>query len=198
MFEVKQLTKTFALSKKGSNDDIKNDPRYDNKSFHAVKNIDFSIQQGEIIALLGQNGAGKTTLLRLLSSALEPSNGTISYNGNPLSQQSLELRRHIGFLSGNTGLYGRLTAREMVAYFGKLHGLNKSELNQQIDSLFERLDMESFANKRCDSLSAGMKQKVSIARTLVHDPDIIIFDEPTTGLDVAAADGILRLLERLS
>ncbi len=163
--------------------------------FLAVKDVSFCAESGSILGLLGPNGAGKTTLLRMLSTALKPSAGTAMFDGVDLVKNPLEVRKRIGFLSDNTGLYGRLTAREMIKYYGKLHGLDSSRLHKRMDELFRALDMTDFADKRNDSLSSGMKQKVSIARTLIHEPDIIMFDEPTTGLDVAAAEAILKFIE---
>ena len=160
-----------------------------------LKNISFPVHKGEYVSIVGPNGAGKTTLLRMLSTALKPSVGTANIDGIDLVENPLEVRKKIGFLSDNTGLYGRLTAREMIRYYGKLHGLDRSKLRRRMDELFEVLDMNEFVDKRNDSLSSGMKQKVSIARTLIHEPDVIMFDEPTTGLDVAAAEAILNFIE---
>ena len=165
------------------------------RKFFAVKNVSFTAEAGMILGLLGPNGAGKTTLLRMLSTALKPSRGTAHIDGIDLVKNPLEIRKRIGFLSDNTGLYGRLTAREMIEYYGKLHGLENSKLKKRMEELFRVLDMTDFADKRNDSLSSGMKQKVSIARTLIHEPDVIMFDEPTTGLDVAAAEAILKFIE---
>jgi len=163
--------------------------------FYAVQDVSFCAENGSILGLLGPNGAGKTTLLRMLSTALKPSTGTAKIDGVDLVENPLEVRKRIGFLSDNTGLYGRPTAREMIRYYGKLHGLNRSKLRRRMDELFDVLDMTDFVDKRNDSLSSGMKQKVSIARTLIHEPDVIMFDEPTTGLDVAAAEAILNFIE---
>ncbi len=165
------------------------------KKFFAVRDVSFCAENGTILGLLGPNGAGKTTLLRMLSTALKPSAGTAKFGGVDLVENPLEVRKKIGFLSDNTGLYGRLTAREMIEYYGKLHGLAYAKLQKRMAELFSILDMTGFADKRNDSLSSGMKQKVSIARTLIHEPDIIMFDEPTTGLDVAAAEAILNFIE---
>ena len=144
------------------------------RKFFAVKDVSFSAESGTILGLLGPNGAGKTTLLRMLSTALKPSAGTAKIDCADLVKNPLEVRKRIGFLSDNTGLYGRLTAREMIKYYGKLHGLDNSKLNKRMDELFNVLDMTDFADKRNDSLSSGMKQKVSIARTLIHAPDVIM------------------------
>jgi len=165
------------------------------REFFAVRDVSFTAKSGTILGLLGPNGAGKTTLLRMLSTSLKPSKGTAIYEDIDLVQNPLEVRKRIGFLSDNTGLYGRLTAREMVAYYGKLHGLKRKKLRERMDKLFDVLEMTDFVDKRNDALSSGMKQKVSIARTLIHEPDILMFDEPTTGLDVAAAEAILNFIE---
>ena len=200
MLEVVGLSKSFPLAKprrgrKGPPPGPP-DPREDGRWFHAIREIAFTVPKGGIVGLLGPNGAGKTTLLRVLSTALRPTAGTASFDGIDIVREPLAVRRTLGFLSGNTGLYGRLTPREMLAYFGGLHGLRGDELRRRIDELTELLRMGDYVDRRNDTLSAGMKQKVSIARTLVHDPSIVVFDEPTTGLDVAAAETILRLVER--
>ena len=195
MIEVNGLSKSFRRRKQKRKCDHHKDPREEGKFFHAVRDVTFRTEGGTILGLLGPNGAGKTTLLRMLSTALKPTAGTARLGGIDIVENPLEVRRRIGFLSDNTGLYGRLTAREMIEYFGKLHGIGQRKLKQRMDELFSLLDMTGFVDKRNDSLSSGMKQKVSIARTLVHDPDVIMFDEPTTGLDVAAAEAILKFIE---
>jgi sodium transport system ATP-binding protein len=147
-----------------------------------------------VYGLLGVNGAGKTTTLRMLATIFKPSEGTARVAGYDIVREAEKVRQSIGFLSTATALYGRLTAREMVEYFGRLHGLNEADLRRSVDALFARLDMNSFRNRRCDDLSTGMKQKVSVARTLVHDPPVMIFDEPTSGLDVITARSILGFI----
>jgi sodium transport system ATP-binding protein len=195
MVEVDSLSKWFPVRKRKGRGRGQKDPREEGRKFYAVRDVSFRAENGKILGLLGPNGAGKTTLLRVLSTSLKPTAGTARYDGVDVVENPLEVRRRIGFLSDDTGLYGRLTAREMIAYFGRLHGMGRTELAERMNELFVLLEMTDFADKRNDSLSAGMKQKVSIARTLVHDPDVIIFDEPTTGLDVAAAEAILRFIE---
>lgn len=196
MLEVKGISKSFRErgKKVKSLIDLVQSFRV-SKNFLAVDNVSFIAKPGEILGLLGPNGAGKTTLLRMLSTALKPSRGTASFMGIDLVKNPLEVRKRIGFLSDNTGLYARLTAREMIEYFGKLHGIKRKELYSRMDNLFKVLEMTEFVDKRNDLLSSGMKQKVSIARTLIHEPDIVMFDEPTTGLDVAAAEAILNFIE---
>jgi len=199
MLDVIRLSKSFPLAKPRRSKRAPvpaRDPREDGRTFHAVRDVSFAAPAGAIVGLLGPNGAGKTTLLRVLSTALRPSSGTASFDGTDIVKDPLAVRRTLGFLSGNTGLYGRLTPREMLTYFGRLHGVGDEALRARIDDLVELMGMRDFLDRRNDTLSAGMKQKVSIARTLVHDPSIVVFDEPTTGLDVAAAETILRLVER--
>ena len=199
MLEIRDLTKHFTLPKKKKKKNAPpgpKDPRERGRRFHAVDGLSFRADEGKILGLLGPNGAGKTTLLRVLSTALTPSSGSVELDGVDVTTRPLEVRRRIGFLSGNTGLYGRLTPRELVAYFGKLHGIPQPRLDKRVAELTDVLDMGTFMDRRCDALSSGMKQRVNIARTLVHDPDVIVFDEPTTGLDVQAAETILDLVER--
>ena len=161
----------------------------------AVDQVSFRCRPGEIYGLLGANGAGKTTTLRMLATILEPSEGTAIVAGYDVRKYPQKVRACVGFLSTATALYGRLTALEMVEYFGRLHGLDESTLARRIDAIFERLEMNDFRDRRCDNLSTGMKQKVSIARTLVHDPSVMIFDEPTVGLDVMAARTIAGFIQ---
>ena len=180
MIEATNLTKVFRDRKGG---DIR-----------AVHGITFRCQPGQIYGLLGANGAGKTTTLRLLATILQPSGGTASVAGFDIRRHAEQVRAHIGFLSTATALYGRLTARETVEYFGRLNGLNGDKLRQRVEELFALLGIHEFAERRCEKLSTGMKQKVSIARTLVHDPPVMIFDEPTVGLDVMAARTIVGFI----
>jgi sodium transport system ATP-binding protein len=173
MIEARHLVKRFQDRKRGT--------------VCAVKGVSFSCRPGEIYGLLGANGAGKTTTLRMLATILAPSEGSAIVAGYDVTKDPQIVRSRVGFLSTATALYGRLSAREMVEYFGRLHGLNEPTLRRRIDEIFTRLEMNDFRDRRCDKLSTGMKQKVSIARTLVHDPLVMIFDEPTLGLDVMAA-----------
>ncbi|MBN2542426.1 ATP-binding cassette domain-containing protein [bacterium] len=163
----------------------------------AVDGIDFEVNEGEIYGLLGPNGAGKTTTLRMISTVLEPTAGTAIVNGYNTAEESDMVRKQLGFLSGNTGLYKRLTAFEMVEYFGKLYGMEEAELKNKIDKLFGMLDMTEFRDTHCSKLSSGTKQKVNIARTIVHDPPVLVFDEPTEGLDVIVAHTLLEFIKKL-
>jgi len=195
MLQIKGLTKTFPRPKQKRARRVRTPRPQNGKHFYAVRNVTFQAEKAKILGLLGPNGAGKTTLLRMLSTALKPTAGTAVFDGIDLIKSPLDVRAKIGFLSDNTGLYGRLTAREMIEYFGSLHAMDRRTLKSRVDELFDVLDMTDFADKRNDDLSSGMKQKVSIARTLVHDPDVIMIDEPTTGLDVAAAEAILDFIK---
>ena len=162
-------------------------PDHQGGEVRAVDGISFECRAGEIYGLLGLNGAGKTTTLRMLSTALTPTGGSARVAGHDVQDESLEVRRAIGFLSGTTGLYHRLTAREMVRIFAELHGLEGADLDERVDRVLATFGIDEYAEKRCEKLSTGMKQKVSIARAVVHDPEVLILDEPTTGLDVLAA-----------
>ena len=153
--------------------------------------LSFDACPGEIYGLLGPNGAGKTTALRILSTVLRPSGGTATVNGSNVVTQPSRVRRQIGFVSTNTAVYDRMTASEMVEYFGRLYGLEGDLLQQRMDELFQRLQMNEIRDTLGAKMSTGMKQKVSIARALVHDPPVIIFDEATVGLDVLVARSLL-------
>jgi sodium transport system ATP-binding protein len=152
---------------------------------------------GEIFGLLGPNGAGKTTVLRILSTVLRPSGGSASVNGADVLTQPSQVRRQIGFVSANTAVYDRMTAWEMVEYFGRLYGLEKEWLRERMDRLFERLKMNDIRDVLGGKMSTGMKQKVSIARAIVHDPPVVIFDEATVGLDVLVGRALLRTVAEL-
>jgi sodium transport system ATP-binding protein len=180
VIEAQGLTKIFRDKKRGE--------------IRAVNGVSFRCQPGQIYGLLGANGAGKTTTLRMLATILQPTAGTAKVAGHDIVDAPDRVRQHVGFLSTATALYGRLTAKEMVEYFGRLHGMDEPTLKNRLDDIFARLDMNSFRDGRCDKLSTGQKQKVSIARTLVHDPPVMIFDEPTLGLDVMTARIIVQFI----
>jgi sodium transport system ATP-binding protein len=180
MIEARNLCKQFQDKKRGV--------------VRAVENVSFRCQPGQIYGLLGANGAGKTTTLRMLATILEPTGGTAIVAGYDIVEQPEKVRANVGFLSTATALYARLTAQEMVEYFGRLYGMDEPALKRRIDELFARLEMDGFRDRRCDKLSTGMKQKVSIARTLVHDPPVMIFDEPTLGLDIMTARTIVGFI----
>ena len=160
----------------------------------AVDGVSFRAEAGRIFGLLGPNGAGKTTTMRMLATTVTPTSGTGSVAGYDIRRQPIEVRRHLGVLTANIGLYARLTARENVAYFARLYGLEARAADRRIDELFRLLEMEEFADRRADGFSTGMKQKVAIARAVVHDPPVLIFDEPTTGLDVMASRTVVQFI----
>ena len=180
MIEARSLSKRFQDKKRGE--------------VRAVDNVSFACKPGQIYGLLGANGAGKTTTLRMLATILEPTDGTAIVCGHDVVEQPEKVRACVGFLSTATALYPRLTAQEMVEYFGRLNGMDEATLNNRINEIFNRLDMNGFRDRRCDKLSTGMKQKTSIARTLVHDPPVMIFDEPTLGLDIMTARTITAFI----
>lgn len=180
MIEAHHLTKTFRDKKRGE--------------IHASSDISFRVQPGQIYGLLGANGAGKTTTLRLLATLLQPTAGNALVAGFDVEREAAKVRANVGFLAASTALYGRLTAREMIAYFGKLNGMTDSAIRARIKVLSTELDMDEFLDRRCDKFSTGMKQKTSIARTLIHDPAVMIFDEPTLGLDVMTARAIVQFV----
>jgi sodium transport system ATP-binding protein len=180
MIETRGLIKVFQDKKRGQ--------------IRAVDNVTFTCKPGQIYGLLGANGAGKTTTLRMLATILEPTDGTAIVCGHDVIDEPEKVRANVGFLSTATALYPRLTSQEMVEYFGRLNGIDEVTLKKRIDEIFSRLDMNSFRDRRCDKLSTGMKQKTSIARTLIHDPQVMIFDEPTLGLDIMTARTILDFI----
>lgn len=180
MIETQNLTKIFYDRKRGQ--------------IRAVDGVNFRCQPGRIFGLLGANGAGKTTCLRLLATILQPTEGTARVAGFDICKQPEQVRANVGFMATTTALYPRLTAREIVEYFGRLNGLDPRRLRQRIDELFTTFAIHEFADRRCDKLSTGMQQKVSVARTLIHDPPVMIFDEPTVGLDVMTARTIMDFI----
>jgi sodium transport system ATP-binding protein len=161
----------------------------------AVRDATFTVHPGEIFGLLGPNGAGKTTLLRMLGTIIPPTSGSCIVAGVPAHQQPEAARRHIGFLSGNTRLYGRLTGRELLQYFGRLYEMPDDAIAARTEELSTVLDMADFIDRRCDTLSTGQTQKVSIARVILHDPDVLILDEPTLGLDIMTSRAILDFIQ---
>ncbi|MFC6440597.1 ABC transporter ATP-binding protein [Bowmanella sp. JS7-9] len=198
MIEIKHLAKKFAVENpKKLSEQERKDPRLQGRFFHSVKDVSFSCKQGEVLGLLGPNGAGKTTTLRILSTALKADAGQVMINGHNVLENPLIARKKIGFLSGTTGLYGRLTGRENIAYFGQLHGLTAGEIASRIDELANLLDMQSFLDRRAENFSTGMKQKVSIARAVIHQPELVVLDEPTTGLDIMATATVMEFIQRL-
>ena len=183
MIEAVQLTKTYQDLRRGE--------------FVALDGLSFSAHPGEVYGLLGPNGAGKTTALRIISTVLQPTSGSATVNGFDCVAQPDLVRRHIGFMSANTAVYDRMTAWEMVEYFGRLHGIPQDQLRDRMEQLFERLQMQKIRDLLGAKMSTGMKQKVSIARAIVHDPPVLIFDEATSGLDVLVARALLDAVAEL-
>lgn len=180
MIEARQLTKTFKDKKRGL--------------IAAAADLTFTCVPGRIYGLLGANGAGKTTTLRMLATLLKPTSGACTVAGHDASTEPEKVRANVGFLAASTALYGRLSAREMITYFGRLNGMADEAIRARLKVLADELDMHEFLDRRCDKFSTGMKQKTSIARTLIHDPAVMIFDEPTLGLDVMTARSIVKFV----
>ena len=189
MIKIENLCKEFPLSK-----EQKKERNTSDKFASAVSNVSFDCNPGEVFSLLGPNGAGKTTILRMLSTVIQPSSGSIEICGIDAIKYPREARSKIGFLTGSTGLYARLNAHEIIDYFASLYNVPHAILKERKSYLFDLLGMNDFAHKRIGKLSTGMKQKVSICRTMIHDPEVVIFDEPTSGLDVITADSIIQLI----
>ena len=159
-----------------------------------LRGISFEANAGEIFGLLGPNGAGKTTTLRVICTLLAPDAGSVEVLGYDTRTAPQEVRRRVGVVTAEIGVYPRLTARENIAYFAELSGVLNGELNRKVDAVIERLDMAAFAKQRAESLSSGQKQKVAIARAIVHDPPVLMFDEPTSNLDVLASREIREFM----
>ncbi len=183
MIHVQHLTKTYEDLQRGT--------------FAAVDSISFTVRPGEIFGLLGPNGAGKTTVLRILSTVLSPTSGIAMVAGYDVVEDPAEVRRRIGFVSNNTAIYDRMTAWEMVEYFGRLHGMPAGHLTDRMETMFDQLRMNEFRDLPGAKMSTGMKQKVSIARAMVHDPPVLVFDEATMGLDVLVARNLLAVIRSL-
>jgi sodium transport system ATP-binding protein len=183
MIQVHGLTKHYADLQRGK--------------LVALSGISFEARPGEIYGLLGPNGAGKTTALRILSTVLRPTAGTAKINGLDVVTQPSQVRRCIGFVSANTAVYDRMTAWEMVEYFGRLHGIPDRPLAERMEEVFARLKMNDIRDLLGAKMSTGMRQKVSIARAIVHNPPVLIFDEATAGLDVLVARALLHTVAEL-
>ncbi|MFJ7639865.1 ATP-binding cassette domain-containing protein [Peribacillus sp. NPDC097206] len=183
MIEIHEVTKTFQ----------------DKKTFiTALKHVSLTIGKGQIVGLLGENGAGKTTLLRSIATLLTPTEGSIKVAGFDTLDHPNEIKKKIGVLfGGETGLYDRLTTRENLAYFATLYGLSKHETKVRIEELAVMFGMKDYLDRKVGGFSKGMRQKVAISRTLIHDPEIILFDEPTTGLDITSSNVFRQLVLRL-
>ena len=183
MIHVRKLTKCYSDLQSGG--------------FTALDGISFDAMPGQIYGLLGPNGAGKTTALRILSTVLQPTSGTAIVNGFDVVDAPEQVRRQIGFVSTNTAIYDRMTAWEMVQYFGQLYGLEVDCLHRRMELLFDRFQMNNIRDMLGSKMSTGMKQKVSIVRAMIHDPPVLIFDEATSGLDILAAREVLKTVEQV-
>lgn len=187
MIRIDNLTKAFT-SKTGKGF------KKETITVNAVNNVSFECKPGRIFSLLGPNGAGKTTTLRMIAGIINPTSGNAVVDNVDISQGNDEVKKRIGFLTGSTGLYERLNPDETLDFFGKLYRLPEPAYSERKEYLFEKLGINEFRKKKLGQMSTGMKQKVSIARTLIHDPEVLIFDEPTSGLDVITADSIIDLI----
>lgn len=183
MIHVENLSKAFSDLKRGDT--------------YALKNVSFDVKPGQIYGLLGPNGAGKTTCLRIISTVLKATSGYAEIAGYNVATHPAEVRKNIGFMSGNTGIYDRMTAWELVEYYGRLYGIDEPTLQNRLEDIFETLKMNEIRDVLGAKMSTGMKQKVSIARTIIHDPPVLIFDEPTSGLDVLVVREVLKTIESL-
>ena len=192
MIEVDNINKRFRLSRKQRRELDNGNSKV--KYIQSVSDVSFKCSPGRIFTLLGPNGAGKTTTLRMLGTILTQDSGTIKIAGVDTLKNPDKVRSKIGFLTGTTGLYARLTPEEMVKYYANLYGISGKKYIEKRDSLFDLLEINNFKARRIGKLSQGMKQKVSIARTLIHDPEVVIFDEPTVGLDVITSRNIIKLI----
>lgn len=181
MIRTEALEKQFLDAKKGI--------------VRAVDGISIEAKPGRVFGLLGVNGAGKTTMLRMLSTVIKPTSGKATVAGFDVVEQGDKVRAAIGFMSNSTALYGRLTGLEVLRYFGQLYGLEGAVLQQRLDFVIQKLDLHEFKDRLCDKMSTGQKQRVSIARTILHDPMVLFFDEPTSGLDVVTSQSVMEFIE---
>ena len=181
MIRVEHLTKSFRDLRRGQ--------------VLAVDDLCFEARPGEVFGLLGPNGAGKTTAMRILCTVLRPTSGTAWIAGYDVVAQPAQVRQHIGFMSVNTAIYDRMSAWELVEYFGRLYGMTEERLQARLEEVFTILQMNDFRDMLGAKMSTGMRQKVSIARAIIHDPPVMIFDEPTAGLDVLVSRAVMHNIE---
>ncbi len=175
------LTKKFEINRK--------------EKITAVRKMNLEATSGEVLGILGPNGAGKTTALRMVSTILKPTSGTAVVDGNDVVENPLAVRQSIGYLATEMGLYGRLTPRETLRFFARINGLEEDRIEPRMEEVFGILDMEEFLGRKVNNLSTGMKQKLSLARSIIHDPPILIFDEPTQGLDLMTSKTVTDYIE---
>ncbi|MFP4135736.1 MAG: ABC transporter ATP-binding protein [Candidatus Acetothermia bacterium] len=175
------LTKKFDLSRK--------------ESITAVRKMNLEATSGEVLGILGPNGAGKTTALRMISTILRPTSGTAVVEGHDVVKEPLQVRQSIGYLATEMGLYGRLTPTETLTFFARINGLEEDRIEPRMGEVFDILDMREFLGRKVNNLSTGMKQKLSLARSIIHDPPVLIFDEPTQGLDLMTSKTVTDYIE---
>ncbi len=176
---------------------IRNEKKNKKSEIKAVDDISLTVREGEIVGILGPNGAGKTTLLRMMSRLMKPTRGQVSIRiGQTEMTDEIEVKRHIGYLSNNTKLYGRLSTRELLQMLGTIYGIPEETVEERIRQISEVLSMDAFLDNRIEKLSTGQTQRASIARCLVHDPQVYIFDEPTLGLDIISSAAIIDFMKR--
>lgn len=197
MIRVEHLSKTFAVKKRAGFSLPGKKTRHSPADITALDNVSFTLNDGEITGLLGLNGAGKSTLMRLIYGLLQPTTGDIWVNEHQVSKNPNAARQQLGVLPDDTGLYKRLTARENIRYFGELQGLQGAALEGSIDQLINWLGMEAIADRRAEGFSLGERMKTALARAIVHQPQHILLDEPTNGLDVVTTRAVRRLLQAL-
>jgi sodium transport system ATP-binding protein len=191
MIEVRDVSKTFRLSRQQKRE---MGSQFRGDTVDAVAHVSFDCKPGRVFGLLGPNGAGKTTTLRMIATTLRPTGGEILVAGHAVTREPEQVRAKLGFLTGSTQLYDRLTTNEVVRYYADLHGVPADVYHQRRAEIFAALEMEPFADRRIAKLSTGMRQKVSIARTMIHDPDVLVLDEATAGLDVISSRTIIQLV----
>ena len=176
---------------------VRNEKKNKKSEIKAVDDISLTVREGEIVGILGPNGAGKTTLLRMMSRLMKPTRGQVSIRiGQTEMTDEIEVKRHIGYLSNNTKLYGRLSTRELLQMLGTIYGIPEETVEERIRQISEVLSMDAFLDNRIEKLSTGQTQRASIARCLVHDPQVYIFDEPTLGLDIISSAAIIDFMQR--
>ncbi len=196
MIEAKGLSKSFIRVVKDEESKRRSRRLTTKKEeFLAVNDINLKAQKGEIYGILGPNGAGKTTLLRMLGGILTPTSGSIRVAGYDYAEDRNSAKKKIGYLSGNTKLYGRVSPRELFNIFGKLYEMSEEEIEEMTEKIVNLMDMKSFIDNRIEHLSTGQTQRTSIARCLIHSPEIYIFDEPTLGLDVLSSHAIIEFMK---
>ena len=182
MIKISELSKTFQTG---------------NRKIHAVKSVSFNVANGQVFGLLGPNGAGKTTTMRMILGLLGPDSGFAEIDGMRSDQQPDEIKRRVGFLTASAGVYQWLSGREVLRFFGDVYGLPPVTVDQRIEELSELLQLKGFLGQRCSTLSTGQKQRINLARALVHDPPVMMLDEPTLGLDVVGSQVIFEYIELL-